>query len=342
MIYRSLLCLTVFATLLVPVKSFAEEVNIYSGRKEALIKPALNEFTRQTGIKVNLLTGKSDALIKRLESEGKATPADVLLTVDVGRLHRAKQAGLLQPVSSNELSKLIPENLRDVDNQWFGLSLRARPIFYAKDRVDPSQLSTYENLADERWLGKICIRSSKNIYNQSLVASMLIANEAAATQQWLNGLVKNFARNPAGGDTDQLRAVAAGVCDIAVANTYYYGRLSNSEKAADLEVVEKVGLFWPNQEGAGARGTHINISGAGVTKHSRNVEQAVKLIEYLASAETQEWYARINNEYPVVADVASSKVLDDWGVFHRDSVTLSLLGDNNRKAVEMMDIAGWK
>ncbi|MGH1542508.1 MAG: Fe(3+) ABC transporter substrate-binding protein [Arenicella sp.] len=317
----------------------AEEVNVYSGRKEALIKPALDEFTQKTGIKVNLVTGKSDALLKRLQSEGKASEADLFIAADVGRLHRAKEAGVLQSVDSELLTAKIPQNLRDTENNWFGLTLRARPIFYVKGKVKPEELSSYENLTDEKWQGKVCIRSSSNIYNQSLVASILIANGEQDAQAWLNGFVKNFARSPAGGDTDQLRAAAAGECDVAIANTYYYGRLANSSKAEDKAVADKLGLFWPNQTG---RGTHVNVSGAGVTKSAKNKAQAIKLIEFMASPKTQMWYAEVNNEYPVVESVEASSTLAGWGAFKSDEVALSQLGESNRTAVLMMDKAGWK
>lgn len=319
--------------------SAAGQVNVYSARKEALIKPALDTFSKNTGIQVNLITGKADALLTRLRLEGSASPADVFITVDAGRLHRAKAAGVLQKTNSETLNKLIPTNLRDVDGYWFGLSQRARPIFYAKNKVDPKELSTYENLADKKWQGRICMRSSNSVYNQSLVASMLNATGEKATQTWLNTFIKNFVRKPAGGDTDQLKAVAAGQCDITIANTYYFGRLIKSSDKADNTVAEKLGIFWPNQEG---RGAHVNVSGAGVTAHSKNNENAVKLIEFLASAESQAWYSAVNNEYPVVPGSEISKTLQSWGSFKQDNVDLSTLGSNNRIAVKMMDRANWK
>ncbi len=317
----------------------AGEVSVYSARKEALIKPILKTFTEETGIKVNLITGKADALLTRLRLEGKASPADVFITVDVGRLQRAKAAGVLQPAESDVLEKRIPENLRDNDNIWFGLSHRARPIFYAKSKVKPAELSTYEALADKKWQGRICFRSSNSVYNQSQVASMMEATGAKATEQWVKAVVGNFARSPSGGDTDQLKAVAVGVCDITIANTYYYGRLINSDNASDREVAEKVGLFWPNQKD---RGTHVNVSGAGVTKYASNKANAIRLIEFLASDKAQNWYAAVNNEFPVVPGVASSPTLVSWGEFKQDAVNLSKLGELNRAAVQLMDRGGWK
>ena len=314
-------------------------VNVYSARQEALILPLLERFEAETGIDVKLVTGKADALLKRLETEGRSTPADLFITTDAGRLQRAKDAGVLQSVDSAVLRERIPAKLRDRDNQWFGLSQRARVIFYAKDRVDPGELSTYEALTEPRWQGRICIRSSGNIYNQSLVASMIASLGVEATEAWARGLVANFARKPAGGDTDQLRAAAAGLCDIAIANTYYFGRLVNSDKAKDRQVAEKLGIFWPNQDG---RGAHVNVSGAGVTKHARHRDNAVRLLEYLSNAESQAWYAEVNNEYPVVPGAEISETLRNFGDFSADSLNLTRLGENNRAAVELMDRAGWR
>ena len=329
------------------------EVNVYSARKTELIEPLLKDFTAETGIKVNLVTGKDDALIKRLQVEGKGSPADILITVDAGRLYRAKDAGLLQTISSEALSKAVPENMRDSDNQWFGISLRARPIFYVKGKVDPKELSTYEALTDEKWKGRICIRSSSNIYNQSLVGSMIEASGIEATEKWAKGLVGNFARPPVGGDTDQLKAAAAGVCDIAIANTYYYGRLIKSDKADNNAVADKLAIFWPNQGDRTlnitgravdimGRGTHVNVSGIGVTKAAKNKDNAVKLMEFLVSSKAQAWYAETNNEYPIIGAVAVDPVLASWGEFEKDDVGLTKLGENNRKAVELMDRAGWR
>ncbi|MFT6352994.1 MAG: iron(III) transport system substrate-binding protein, partial [Neptuniibacter pectenicola] len=240
---------------------------------------------------------------------------------------------------SETLDKLIPAHLKDVDGYWYGMSQRARTVFYVKGKVDPAELTTYEDLADPKWKGRICIRSSSNIYNQSLVASMIDANGVEATEAWAKGLVANFAKPPAGGDTDQLRAAAAGVCDIAIANTYYYARLIHSKKESDNEVAAKLGTAWLNQEG---RGAHVNVSGVGVTKYASNVESALKLMEFMASDESQTWYGAENNEYPVVKNVEISPVLKGLGEFKADDIELSKLGTNNRAAVELMDRAGWK
>lgn len=318
----------------------AAEVNVYSARKEALIKPLLDRFTAQTDIKVNLVTGNADALLKRLEMEGASSPADIVITVDAGRLHRAKTADLLQPVESATIAAAVPEQYRDPENLWFGLSLRARPIMYVTDRVDPSELSTYEALADEKWRDRICIRSSNNIYNQSLVASMIAANGVEATEQWARGLVENMARPPQGGDRDQIKAAAAGECDIAVANTYYLGGMLNDESdPSQREAAEKMAIHWPNQDG---RGAHVNVSGIGVTRSAGNVDEAIRLIEFLVSDDSQAFYASSNYEYPVKEDVEWSETLEQWGTFEADSVNLSVLGENNADAVKLMDRAGWK
>lgn len=317
----------------------AGEVNLYSARKEALIKPLLDRFSERTGIKVNLVTGDADALLKRLQSEGRNSPADLLITTDAGRLYRAVEAGVTQAVESETLRQAVPEAYREPAGHWYGLSLRARPIFYLKDKVSPGELSSYEDLADPKWAGRICIRSSGNIYNQSLVASMIAHSGEEKTEQWAAGLVRNFARSPKGGDRDQIKAAAAGECDIAVANTYYYGGMLTGKDESERLAAEKVALFWPNQSG---RGTHVNISGAAVTAHAGNRDNAIKLLEFLVQPESQSWYAEVNYEYPVRDGVAWSDLLQQWGQFKSDNLNLSQLGKNNSSAVMIMDRAGWK
>ena len=327
------------------VSSFAsvhaadEEVNLYSARKEQLIKPLLDKFTEQTKIKVNLVTGKADALLKRLTTEGKNSPADLLITTDAGRLHRAVAADVVQPVKSDVLDEAIPAHLRDPDGLWFGLSLRARPIFYVKGKVDPSELSTYEALSDPKWKKRICIRSSGNIYNQSLVASMLATGDKDEVETWAKGFVANFAQPPKGGDRDQIKAAAAGICDIAVANTYYYGGMLKSKDAKQVEAASKVAIFWPNQDG---RGTHVNVSGIAMTKAAKNTDNAKLLMEFLANEESQAWYAQANDEFPVREGVAWSDSIKQWGEFKADDLSLAKLGENNADAVRLMDRARWK
>ncbi len=321
------------------VASADGEVNLYSARQEGLIKPLLDEFTRDTGIQVNLLTGRADELLQRLRREGRLSPADVLITVDAGNLHQAKSAGVLSPIESETLQQHVPESYRDVDGQWYGLSLRARPILYNKATVDPAELSTYEALTDPQWRGRICIRSSSNVYNQSMVSAMIASEGVEAASEWVQGLVANLARPPQGGDRDQIRAAAAGVCDIAIANTYYLGAMLAGDDAAQREAAEQLGVFFPNQED---RGTHVNISGAGVTVNAPNRDNAIRLIEYLTNEDAQRWYAEANQEYPVRDDVPASDVLRAFGEFKADTLNLSLLGEHNAEAVRIMDRAGWR
>lgn len=315
------------------------EVNVYSARKEHLIKPLLDRFTASTGVQVNLVTADAGPLLERLRSEGRNSPADVFITVDAGRLHAAKEAGVLQPVSSPALTEAVPAAYREPEGYWFGLSLRARPIMYVKGKVDPGELSSYEDLADPRWKGRICIRSSGNIYNQSMVASMLEAKGRADTLAWLQGFVSNFARKPNGGDRDQIKAAAAGECDIAIANTYYLAQMIQSDDAAQREAASKVAVFWPNQQG---RGAHVNVSGAGVTAAAKNKDNAVRLLEFLVTDESQQWYAEVNNEYPVRGGIKLSEAVAGFGDFKADDLNLGQLGVNNRAAVQVMDQAGWQ
>jgi len=317
-------------------------VNVYSARHDTLIKPLLDRFSKQTGIAVGLVTGNSDAMIKRLQVEGRNTPADVLITVDVARLGRAARAGLFQPVRSDRLETAIPAPFRDPDGLWFGLSMRARVIAYSRERVDPASLSTYEALTDNRWDDRICIRSSDNVYNQSLLASIVAAHDEHYAAQWARGIVDNMARRPQGGDTAQIQAVAAGVCDVAVVNTYYYARMITADKGTEARAAaEKVGLFFPNQDG---RGAHVNVSGAGVLRHARHKDAAVRLLEYLASPEAQTWLGQANYEYPVNPDGEVSDVVRNLGhyPFKRDDVPLARLGELNATAVRIFDRAGWR
>ncbi|MBW3587552.1 MAG: Fe(3+) ABC transporter substrate-binding protein, partial [Cyanobacteria bacterium 0813] len=284
-----------------PVAAQTSTLNLYSARHYDTDNELYQSFTKKTGIKVNLVEADADQLIERIKSEGANSPADVFLTVDGGRLWRAKQAGILQPVSSRVLTSAIPASLRDPQGYWFGLSRRARVIVYNKSKVNPAQLSTYEALTEPRWKGKILVRSSTNIYNQSLVGAMLAAHGAQKTEAWARGLVANFARPPEGNDTAQIKAVADGVGDIALVNTYYVARLMKSKDPKDQAIAAKVGVFFPNQRD---RGTHVNISGAGVVKTSRNKAAAIKFLEHLATKESQQIFARSNYEYPVISNVA--------------------------------------
>ncbi len=320
--------------------ALAEEVlNLYSSRHYQTDEALYDNFTAETGIKINRIEGKGDALIERIKSEGANSPADVLLTVDAGRLWRAEQAGLFQPVSSKRLEEVVPANLRHPEGLWFGFSTRARLIYYARDRVEEGAIARYEDLADPKWQGKVCIRSSSNIYNQSLLGSIIAAHGVKAAEDWAKGVVGNFARGPQGGDTDQLRGVASGECDIAVANSYYFVRLMTKPKEKDKDVAAKVGWIFPNQDD---RGTHVNVSGAGVMKNAPNKAAAIKFLEYLASEDAQRYFADGNNEYPVVAGVEGSSALESLGSFKVDPINVAVFGENQPEAQKIFDRAGWK
>ncbi len=316
-----------------------EEVNLYSARKEALIKPLLDRFTQETGIQVNVISSKADALLKRIQSEGINSPADVLLTTDAGRLHRAKKANVFTSIESETLNTRIPQQYRDSDSTWFGLSVRLRPIFVT-EKITDEQITRYEDLVKDDLKGEICIRSSNNIYNQSLIASMIDADGKKATLTWAKSLVDNFARRPQGGDRDQIRAAAAGQCAIAIANTYYVAQmLAEPEDSVDYQAAKKLRIIWPNQDD---RGSHANISGAGVIKSAPNKDNAIKLIEFLTSDTAQEVYANVNYEYPAVEGIKTNDILSNWGEFKTDTINLDVLGENNPAAIKLMDQAGWK
>ncbi|OZH56121.1 iron deficiency-induced protein A [Hydrocoleum sp. CS-953] len=314
-------------------------INLYSSRHYDTDQVLYDSFTKKTGIKVNLIEGKGEELMERIRSEGANSPADVFITVDAGNLWRAQGQGILQPVSSSILESKIPTNLRSPENLWFGFSRRARVIMYNKDKVKPSELSTYEDLATDKWKGKIVIRSSSNIYNQSLVASLIEILGMSPTENWAKSFVSNFARPPEGNDTAQIKAVAAGIGDVGIANSYYLARLKRSTKAEDKAVAEKVGMFFPNQNG---RGAHVNISGGGVVKTAPNKEGAIKFLEHLTSPEAQKIFSDGNNEYPVVAGVPVPSVLATFGDFKSDSTNVAIYGKLNPEAIKLMDRVGWK
>lgn len=337
--HRIAISCAVFAAFAVAAAAPAAEVNVYSARKEALIAPILDAFSEETGVAVRLVTGNAGQLHERLLAEGRNSPADLFVTVDAGNLHRARQAGLLRPVRSDILDAAVPARWRDPDGFWFGLSLRARVLVYAVDRVSPDDLSTYEALADPIWSDRVLVRSSSNIYNQSLIASMIEARGTAATEEWARGLVANLARDPKGGDTDQIRAVAAGEGDVAIVNTYYYGGLAASADPADRAAAGATRPFFPNQ---GGRGTHVNISGAGVCAHAPNAAEALALLEYLAGETAQAAFAALNHEIPVRAGAPSSDIVAGWGAFEMDDLPLAVLGERNREAIELADRAGWR
>jgi iron(III) transport system substrate-binding protein len=320
-------------------KETSSEVNVYTHRHYEADQQLFQQFEEQTGIKVNVINASADELIQKMTLEGQNSPADVLITVDAGRLHRAKTSDLLQSISSTVLDSIIPSHLKDSDNHWFALTKRARVIAYAKDRVNPEELSTYESLTDGKWNNKLLIRSSSNIYNQSLLAAIIAHHGEENAKEWAEGIVENMARSPKGNDRDQVKAVAAGEGDLAIVNTYYIGMLTNSENPEERKAAEAVGIFFPNQE---TTGTHVNVSGAGVAKYSPNKENAIKFIEFLVSEDAQKVFALTNYEYPVNSNVEVSETLKNWGEFKEDNINLSLLGENNKKAVILFDEASWK
>jgi len=314
-------------------------VNLYTDRHYDIDEELYNQFTEETGIKVNVVKGNSDELIERLTREGQDTEADLFMTADVGRLYRAKEKDLLQAATSEVLTSNIPENLRDTDNTWYGLTIRGRIIVYAKDRVNPSELSTYADLTNPKWKGKVLVRSSENIYNQSLLASFIAINGEEEAKEWAKGIVENMAREPKGNDRDQAKAVVAGEGDIAIMNTYYVGKMLDSSDPEEVKVAESIGIFFPDQD---TEGTHINISGAGLTKYGMNKENAIKLVEFLSSEKAQKQFADANSEYPVNPKVEASELLKSWGEFKPQNINISLLGEYNRRAVEIFNEIGWK
>ena len=290
------------------------------------------------GIKINVVNASADELIQRIESEGDQTPADLLITVDAGRLVRAKEKNLFQSFNSSMIDSTIPANLKDSENQWVGITKRARVIVYSKERVDPSELTSYEDLTDSKWKNRILVRSSGNIYNQSLMSSLISANGEENAMNWAKEITNNFAREPKGNDRDQVKAILAKEGDIAIVNTYYIGRLLNSDDELERRAGNAVNVFFPNQEG---RGTHINISGIGIIKNSKKVELATLFIEYLLSIDVQEQFATANYEYPINSNASSASVLEEWGDFKEDTLPLQRLGELNKEAVMVFDRAGW-
>jgi iron(III) transport system substrate-binding protein len=319
--------------------SAAETVNVYSARHYPSDQILFDLFTKETGIAVQVINGNAEELMQRQKQEAENSPADVLITVDAGNLWRAQEMGLFQGVKSALLDKEIPENLRDPQGRWFAFSKRARVIIYNPDKVKLEELSTYQDLADPKWKGRVLVRSSNNIYNQSLVSAMIETEGAEKTEAWAKGLVANFARKPEGGDIDQIMALTAGLGDVAISNSYYFARMLNSDKPDIKAKVEKLKIFFPNQQ---ARGTHINISGAGVAAYAPNPANAVKFLEFLISPEAQKVFADANNEFPVRADVPAAPVVAAWGDFKADPVSVTALGKNNAEAVKIMDRVEWR
>jgi iron(III) transport system substrate-binding protein len=316
-------------------------LNLYSARHYDTDETLFDGFMAKTGIKVNLIEGGEDQLIERMKAEGRNSPADVLITVDAGRLWRAEEAGLFQKISSPVLNTRLPASLRDPNGYWYGFAMRVRVIAYARNRINPAQLSTYEDLADPKWRGKLLVRSSSHVYNQSLVGALIAVHGGARVDQWARGIVANFARQPQGGDSDQIKGVAAGEGDLAVINHYYYARLLNSSRADERGIAEKVGLFYPNQ-GPGQRGVHVNISGGGVVATAPNRESAIAFLEYLASDDAQRLFARGSFEYPAVASVPKDPSILGLRAFRADPLNARTYGANNQQALQLMLRAGWR
>jgi iron(III) transport system substrate-binding protein len=315
----------------------AGEVNVYSYRQPYLINPLFKAFTEQTGVKVNVIFAEK-GLIERIQAEGRNSPADVLLTVDVGNLTQATDAGIAQPIQSPALEVAIPPAYRAADNQWFGLTRRARVVYASKERVKLDKI-TYEDLADPKWRGKICIRSGQHVYNVALIASLIAAHGEEWTETWLKGVKSNLARKPAGDDRLQVKGVYAGECDIAVGNTYYMGAmLKNDKEPEQKEWANSVTIIFPNTDD---RGTHVNISGAVVAKYAPHKDNAVKLLEFLASDQGQEMYADVNNEYPVKEGIPWSPLVKSWGAFKPDPISLNDIAALRKKASELVDKVGF-
>lgn len=337
---RSVLAALALAGSLVTAAAHAEEVvNIYNARHYGTDDQLWKGLTAATGIKANVVSGNHDELIQRMATEGANSPADLFITVDAGRLAFAVDKGVFQPVTSPALESVIPANLRDPSGLWYGMAMRARVIMYDKAKVKPGDIATYEDLADPKWKGQILIRSSTNVYNLSLMGSLLAVHGPEKTEEWCKGLVANLARPPEGGDTDQIKGVAAGVGSLAVSNTYYLARLGSSGKPDEQAVFDKIGVIFPNQ---GDRGTHVNVSGVGVAKSAPNNANAIKTMEYLASPDAQRYFADVSLEYPVNPAVKPHPVLAAFGEFKRDQLNAATYAANSAEVAKIADRCGWK
>ena len=310
-----------------------DEVTVYSSRKEHLIQPLFEQFTKQTGIEVNYLTGSGSDLIERLKLEGSNTPADMFMTVDAGDLWYAGTQDIFQSISTETIKSNIPSYLRDPNGLWTGLSVRARTIVYSTERVNPNELSTYSDLASNNWNNKLCLRTSKKIYTKSLVASIIHNQGEEKASEVISGWVNNLAAVPNAKDSHVMDAIIAGQCDVGLVNTYYFGRLI--EKTPDAPIK----LFWANQE---TTGVHVNVSGAGITKHASNPSGATQLLEWLSSAEAQSIYGSLNKEYPANQNIGSDEIVSSWGSFKQDKMNLSIAGELQADAVKLMQRLGYK
>ncbi|WP_235941374.1 Fe(3+) ABC transporter substrate-binding protein [Paenibacillus puerhi] len=320
-------------------KATEQAVHVFTARHYEVDTKLFEAFTKQTGIKVNEIKGTAEELVERLKREGASSEADLFITVDGGVLNYAKQNDVLQPLQSAEIDKNVPKQWRDKDNSWVGIATRARVIVYAKDRVKPEQLSTYEDLADDKWKGKLLARSSSSLYNQSLLASLIELNGEQQAEAWAKGVAANLARKPEGGDRDQAKAIAAKIGDVAIMNTYYVGQMLNSKDAEEVKVAQNIGVFFPNQS---TTGTHLNISGVGLTKHAKNKANAIKLVEYMTGKEGQTILTNGSFEFPVNEAADKPELLKTWGTFKTQQLDFSKLGEHNKKATELLNKAGWK
>ncbi|MFZ9196269.1 MAG: Fe(3+) ABC transporter substrate-binding protein [Burkholderiales bacterium] len=335
-----IICCAVISALSLSATAKENLLNLYSSRHYQTDEALYVNFTKTAGIKLNRIEAGEDPLIERLKNEGASSPADVLVTVDAGRLWRAEQMGLFQSIDSKVLTSRLPDHMRTPNNQWFGFSARARVIVYNKAAIKAADVQNYEDLADPKLKGKVCTRSGSHVYNLSLMSALIEHWGEAKAEQWAKGVVANFARSPKGGDTDQILAVAAGECGVAISNSYYYVRLLASEKPEDRKTIANIGLIWPNQKNFG---THMNVSGAGVVKNAKNREAAVKYLEYLASDQAQGYFAEGNNEWPVVKGAPlNNKALASLGSFKMDTLNISALGKNQPLAQKIFDRVGYK
>ena len=319
----------------------SNEVNLYSQRHYDVDKMLFERFEELTGVKVNVVKANADELLERLKNEGENSPADLFVSVDAGKLHKATELGLLQKISNSSILDNISDDLEDKNGYWVPMTYRSRILVYSKERVQANELSTYTDLLDEKWKNRILVRSSSNAYNQALLSSIVANKGSEAASEWASKLVSNFARDPKGSDRDQVKAIAAGQGDVAIVNSYYIGLLLSSDDEEQFKAGEAVGVFFPNQ-GEGESGAHINISGIGLTQHAKNKENALKLIEFLTGVEAQTTYSNTSFEYAVNPNAKHSDIVSSWGDFRRDTLDLNLLGVHRDKAIEIFDNSGWK
>ena len=319
----------------------SNEINLYSQRHYKVDEKQYEAFENETGIKINVVKANADELIERLKNEGENSPADLFITVDAGKLQKAKDLDLLQKISSPIINQNVDVDLKDVNGYWIPITYRARILVYSKDRVKSDELSTYANLTNEKWRNKVLVRSSSNAYNQALLSSIVANNGVDAASKWARDLVKNFARDPKGNDRDQVKAIAAGQGDVAIVNSYYIGLLLSSENEEEIKAGNSVGVFFPNQ-GEDETGSHINVSGIGLIKNAPNKENAIKLMEFLTSESAQKIYTNTSYEYPANPNVEPNEIVKKWGSFKKDKLDLNQLGVFRNKAIEIFDKSGWK